>query len=408
VKKLILFLLVSHLFIWPCFFLCGEVLTSSPEKKLLIICDMWEDHIGGVDEVVRQVRTRLAKRSYIVAFMGLEDVSCFDVPFMPGTSSPYPWGIEKQVAKKIRHVRPDYIFIVLHGILSQKAAGYCYKNNVPFTAFYPGRGPECVQKMTGIPMWISRYFINSFLFKASKILVPSHSMHDELIAQGFSSAVAWPHGIDLKNFALPTKEQKDIATQACKLENRTRPFYLYVGRISAEKNMSAFFDVDVPGTKIVVGPEDCGYCLESLQKQYPEIVFAGPQRGRELLNYYHSADVFLFPSKMDSFGLVMLEALASGLPVVGFNTTGPADVVPKGCGVSYLAESDEEFKHCALSAWAALQLDVNQEIPLKCRAYATLFSWDMAMDAFEQNLFQIDPMVLDSIENNELRWRGCC
>jgi glycosyltransferase involved in cell wall biosynthesis len=142
-----------------------------------------------------------------------------------------------------------------------------------------------------------------------------------------------------------------------------------------------------------------GYSIPELQKQHPDIIITGPKRGKDLINYYHSADIFLFTSKNDSFGLVLLEALASGLPIVGFNTYGPRDVVPKGTGVSYLADKDEELQTCAVKAWEDLQngLITHQQ----CRDYAAQFSWDVAVDKLLLSLTQI--MVLPDDEDE-----SCC
>ncbi len=358
--------------------------SSKPNQKLLIICDMWEDGIGGTEEVVKQVRTRLSKKGYKVQLLGLDHISNFKVPFIKGTNSAYPWGIGSKLNKVISNFKPDHILIVWHGIMSQIASAYCHSRRIPFTAFYSARMPECIKAMMGIPVFISRFFINQFLSKASRILVPSSSISEELTQEGFKNVIAWPHGIDLKRFGLPTAKEKKLATKLCDLENKEHPFYLFVGRISKEKNIPAFLNVKLPGTKIVVGPEYCGFNLEKLKEKYPDIVFAGPQYGNDLLNYYRCSDIFLFPSKMDSFGLVMLEALAMGLPIVGFNTTGPKDVVPTGCGVSYLANTDKDLRYCALQAWKDLQK--GKVLPSQCHTYASQFSWDIAIEDLEKNL----------------------
>lgn len=369
------------------------VISSVEPKKLLVICDMYENRIGGCEEVVNQVMKRSRERGHKVELLGLSSVRTFKVPLMRGTVSPYPGdpGIEAAIAKKIRRFKPDHILIVLHGLMSEKAGSYCASHKIPFIAFYPCRAPECAKAMTGIPMWCTRLVVNSFLRKASKVLVPSYSMRDELTKEGFNNIVAWPHGIDATKFTLPTEQEKADAIKECGLQDLPHPFYLYVGRISPEKNMPAFFDADVPGTKICVGPAEGHFDLEALKKSYPHIIFAGPQRGENLLNYYKAADIFLFPSKMDSFGLVMLEALASGLPVVGFDTNGPRDVVPKEhCDVSYLAsvDSDKELKSCAEKAWEDLQHDTT--IPARCHEYAKKFSWENAMNLFDDSLVTIN------------------
>lgn len=328
----------------------------------------------------------------------------FHVPFTADLTSVYPCGIQPKIAQKIEQFRPDYIVITLHGIMSYKASSYCYAHNIPFTAFYPGRLPEIGQAMFGVPLFMSRYFVHRFLNRASATLVPARSLMEELREQGIEHVDVWPHGVDLEKFTLPTLEEKEKATYACGLHDRKRPFYLYVARLSQEKNIDEFLQCPVEGTKILVGPEDSGYSITQLRERYPDIVIAGPQRGKDLINYYHCADAFLFTSTNDSFGLVLLEALAVGLPIVGFDTYGPGDVVPPGCGVSYLARSMEGLAACAIKAWQDLQAGV--VTPQQCRTYVTThFSWDKTIDLLIANLHQIPAAALDQCHEEG---SGCC
>ena len=256
--------------------------------------------------------------------------------------------------------------------------------------------PELIKSLFGFPIRISRYFINSFLAKATNILVPTPSFAQELIAQGLKNVFTWPHGIDTGIFTLPTATEKEIATQACNLQHRERPFYLFVGRITKAKNLKAFLDLDLPGTKILVGEENIGYSLETLKKQYPQAVFPGLKQGQELLNYYQCSDIFVFPSKIDSFGLVLLEALACGLPIVGFNTFGPGDVAPISSGISYLADVNGSLQTQALQAWYDLQNNI--VTPDLCHSYAEQFSWETATDNLLEHLTLIDESLLSNAE----------
>lgn len=372
-KKIFLFLITTITFFR---------LSADAHKKLLIFCEIREKDIGGVEKVVGQLMKRLPERNYTIKLMAATEVPELTSPYVT-----YPWKVSAKIADTIRTFQPDHILVIYHGMMSYQAAFYCAHNNIPFTIFYGWRAPDLLGALTGYPRWMIRCFINQFLSKASNILVPSASLRDELIKENLKNIIVWPHGIDLDTFTLTTQETKKAARKACNLENYPAPFYLYVGRISPEKNIPTFLDAQIPGTKIVVGPALNGLSLKSLRKKYPHIIFPGPQEGKKLLNYYASADIFFFPSKIDTFGLVLLEALATGLPVVGFNTVGPKDVVPQGSGVSYLARSNKGIEKCALEAWNDVQ--ANKVTREQCRAHAQKFSWDAAMDLFEQSLIQI-------------------
>jgi len=381
-KILFRLFLPSLLFMFQAVFVAPMAPQLGAPKKVLIICDMVEDRIGGAETVVRQMVKRLPKKNCLVEFMNLDDVPYFTMPWMKDAHCAVPFLSTRYVAEKITVFKPDHIFIVFQGFLAADAARYCKNNNIPFTGFYSAFAPEVVKKASGLPMCLTRYFSSDpFLSRATNVVVPTASMRDVLNEDGFRHVIAWPHGIDLDQFTVPTAEEKVAATRACCLEGLKRPFYLYVGRVTPIKNLPAFFDITLPGTKIVVGPENDGFSIEKAKKAYPGIIFVGPKKGAELAKYYQAADVFVLPSKLDSFGLVLLEALASGIPVVGFNTFGPMDVVPHGCGVSYLANdlnSLPELQSCALRAWDDVQ---NGAVTSSmCRAHAERFSWDRAMN----------------------------
>jgi len=364
--------------------------TSSPmlrrtitPMRLLIIADIEEEHIGGTEEVIRQIKKRLLLQNCNVRVMDMSELDTIQLPFLHGEPFTKPWGIKKHVAAVFKEFQPDYILIALMGPLSTSAADYCAEHEIPFTAFCSVRLPEISNIVTHIPCWITKYFIvNKFLSQAHHILVPTDSFKRELAIDGFANVTVWPHGIDLGNFPLPTKELKHQLVKALQLEGLPHPFYLYVGHLSKIKNLQAFLDLEVPGTKIVVGDENIGFSLAELKENYPEIIFTGPQRGINLLAYYHCADIFMFPSKNDSFGLVILEALACGLPIV--------------------ANNDEELGLCARWAWRHVQAGVIK--PEDCRRYAARFSWETSIALLLNNLEFINPDIYENLDDT----RYCC
>lgn len=370
--------------------------TDYEGKKVLIIADIHEEHVGGTENVVLEIKKRLIQKGLIVSVIDFSAVPTFQIPGAAGEPCPYPWSIKSDIAALIHQINPNYILIIPLGIMSYKAGAYCYEHHIPFTVFCSVRMPELVNSLFSFPLGISRYFVNGFLAKASNVLVPTLSFEKELRQQGLTNVFTWPHGVDTEKFTLPTEEEKKQATIACNLENKPRPFYLFVGRITKAKNLEAFLNLDIPGTKILVGSEDIGYSLETLKKRFPDAVFPGLKQGKELLSYYQCSDIFVFPSKIDSFGLVLLEALACGLPIVGFDTFGPTDVVPSTSGVSYLANVDDTLQEQAIKAWHDIQN--NRVTPLQCRMYSEQFSWDTATDSLLNRLIAIDTSVLDQAQ----------
>lgn len=357
--------------------------------RVLILGDMWQDPsrvLGGTEAVVQKVITGLTRDGYSVELMGFDDVTTFKVPFIDEAYLVSPFFLQSHIKQKIDSYKPHHIFIPMLGQISYEAASYCDKAKIPFTAFYSVMGAEFMNAQTGTPVWLASYLLRSFLSKATNIVVPSPSAQASaqkiLTDCGITKdVIVWPHGVDTSVFRFPSTDDKVRAIKQCGLEARPHPYYLFVGRVSDEKNIQDFLDADLQGTKIVVGRPGNGRTLEQLQKQYPEIVFAGRQINEALLAYYHASDIFFFPSKLDSFGLVLVEALAAGLPIVGYNIAGTGDVVTQGSGIGYLAEPADGRKaleQCANRAWH----DVGHRIvtPEMCKVYASKFSWENAIN----------------------------
>jgi len=267
----------------------------------------------------------------------------------------------------IREYRPTAIHISTEGPLGIAARKFCVRNKLPFTTAFHTRFPEYVEARTRIPARYTNQIMKWFHKPSKAIMTATKSLRDELREQGFKNVVTWTRGIDTKVFR-PRDEDM--------FASLPRPVFLNVGRVAVEKNIEAFLDLDLPGSKVVVGG---GPQLEQLKKQYPDVLFAGVKEGDELARHYAAADVFVFPSLTDTFGLVLLEALACGVPVAAYPVTGPIDVIgrtPVGC-------LDYDLKHACLEA-----LKIDQA---GCREYALDYSWEACTQLFVENLTPFDP-----------------
>jgi glycosyltransferase involved in cell wall biosynthesis len=267
----------------------------------------------------------------------------------------------KPVFRQIEAAEADAIHIATEGPLGIMARRWCRKNGVPFSTAYHTQFPEYLRARLPVPLRISYRFLRWFHGAARYCLVGTPHLKELLEQRGFTNAVIWTKGVDTELFH-PDKRQKP---------DYPAPVFLYVGRVAVEKNIRAFLDLELPGTKLVVGS---GPSLERLRAEYPETVFTGPKQGEELARTFAAADAFVFPSRTDTFGLVLLEALASGTPVAAFPVTGPIDVI----GDAPVGVLDEDLKAAALGA---LKVD-----RVACRAYAERFSWAASTDQFLEYL----------------------
>ena len=367
-------------------FLFACVSATGTEKKLLIISDVFHA-VGGTEEVISQISRRMMGKDFIVKHISLEDVPTFSIDSKDFRIAS-PIGLQTKLGAIINDYKPTHILIVLLGLSGHYAGIYCYENNMPFTLFMPSRVVDHLKSDYAVPMWLSNAYLKRFLPKATKILVPTQSVADQLTYPNLKNVQAWPHGADTDRFVMYSQKEKNAFIKSSLLSGKERPFYLYVGRLSKPKNIQAFLDLEVPGTKVLVGAESLGYEIESLKKKYPECLFPGPQTGNELVGYFACSDIFVFPCKLDTFGIVQVEALACGLPVVAFDVIGPKDVVPRGCGVSYLCQNQNEFQDAAMQAWADRKSGA--VTPKQCREFAERYSWDQATETLIDSLEPID------------------
>lgn len=273
----------------------------------------------------------------------------------------------RKMARLIEAHQPCAIHIATEGPLGLAGRRYCVKRKLPFTTAYHTRFPEYIHARFRFPLAISYKLIRWFHAPASAVMVATPSIEADLRARGFFNIRRWTRGVDTQLFRPGEKDDS--------LYPWPRPISLYVGRVAVEKNIKAFLDLNPPGTKVVVGD---GPQLEQLKARYPSVKFLGAKHGEELARHYRAADLFVFPSKTDTFGLVLLEALASGLPVAAYPVAGPLDVL----GDAPCARLDDDLNKAALDALAIE--------PGLCRAHALGFAWEVSARQFLANLDPFD------------------
>jgi glycosyltransferase involved in cell wall biosynthesis len=327
--------------------------------KLLLVTDCWKPYVSGYVRTFSTVVDHIRELGHEVDIISPYMFRTVPFPFCP--EFPVPVFVRRKVVRLIEESNPDAIHLGAEGPLGMAARRWCRRNSFPFTTSFTTKQPEYLNKWFGFPISWGYKYMRRFHAPASAVMVSTQSMMRELEGWGFKNLALWSRGVDLELFH---PRPKDFLSDA-------RPISMFVGRVAKEKNIPAFLDLDVSGTKYVVGG---GPMLKSLKKRYPNVKFTGNQSGEELARYYAAADVVVFPSRLDTFGLVLLEALASGTPVAGFPVTGPIDVV----GKSDVDVLDEDL---ADSVRRALEIS-----PERCRAHAETYSWEESTRQFLNNL----------------------
>ena len=269
----------------------------------------------------------------------------------------------RKLAKLMDAFNPDALHIATEGPLGLAARQIARARGWAFTTAFHTRFAEYLQARTKIPTRITYAWLRKFHGAGAGVMVATQSLREELVARGFKNVRAWSRGVDLDAFHPEPRENW----------NFPRPIFVYVGRVAVEKNLRAFLDLDLPGSKLVVGD---GPQRRALEREYPDVHFAGARHGAALAAAYAGADVFVFPSRTDTFGLVVLEALASGLPVAAYPVTGPKDIL--GESQIPVGALNEDLRQAALDA---LKID-----RAACRPHAELYSWSACAARFLDNL----------------------
>ena len=288
--------------------------------RILIVTDAWVPQVNGVVRTLQAVSRELGLLGHEVALVSPDQFASVPCPTYPEIR--LALARRRWVGARIARIAPDAIHIATEGPLGLAARAWCLKRGVPFTTAYHTQFPDYAAKRTRLPAsWFWRY-IRWFHAPAEAVLVSTPTVERMLKAHGLVRTRHWGRGVDLDLF------RPDVAPHPA-LAGLHGPIQLYVGRVAVEKNVEAFLGSGQRGSKVVVGD---GPALEQLRRRYPGALFLGALHGAELASAYAGADVFVFPSRTDTFGLVMVEAMACGLPVAAFPVPGPVDILDPRVG----------------------------------------------------------------------------
>jgi len=330
-------------------------------KKILIITDNLPEQINGVVTTYTNIEACAVLDGYSVVYLTPGHFRYFDCP----KYNEVKIALTRQMGKKIKEIGADYHHIATEGPLGLSARKYFSKHRISYTTAYHTKFPEGLKKLFGVPERFTWGFVRWFHKKASVVLTTTDTMVNELKAHGFKgNVIPWTRGVDRTIFN-PSQRTGTIVNG---------PILVCVSRVSKEKNLEAFFEMPYNGVKIMVGD---GPMLEEYKVTYPDVEFVGAKRGQELAKYFAMADVFVFPSRWETFGLVMIEAMACGTPVAAYPCQGPLDVIDEGI----TGCMREDLK---LAVDAALLLDRTRVL-----AGSQRWTWERAWDIFRDNLISL-------------------
>jgi len=342
------------------------ILSGEDRIKVLIVTDAWAPQVNGVVRTLEMLGNDLRTLGHEVRYVTPEGRITLPMPTYPEIRlSLFP---RASLEKEFRDFAPDAIHIATEGTLGLSARAICIKYGIPFTTSFHTRFPEYVHARFSFISEARVYrFLRWFHGPATTMMVATPSLKAELEGHGFKNLRIWSRGVDVDHFKPNNGERLPYAG----------PIFLYVGRVAVEKNIEAFLKLDLPGTKVIVGD---GPVRASLERKYPDAKFVGPKTGDDLSRAYAGSDVFVFPSKTDTFGLVTLEALASGTPVAAYPVQGPQDVI----GDAPVGALDNDLRAACLKA---LTID-----RAACRDFALSRSWKACTKQFLSNL-AVEPPV---------------
>jgi glycosyltransferase involved in cell wall biosynthesis len=323
--------------------------------KVMIATDAWRPQVNGVVRTLNSLARAAAKLGVDVEFLSPDGFWTFPVPTYPGLRLALPR--RKRIAARIEATRPDAIHIATEGPIGHAMRAYCIRNARPFTTSYTTRFPEYISARSPIPeSWIYNA-LRRFHAAATVTMVATPSLTAELSGRGFTNLGMWTRGVDVDLFRPDRAIDLDFP----------RPIFMTVGRVAVEKNLPAFLSLDLPGTKVIIG---AGPQEAELKRRYPSAKFLGQLDNGILAAHLAAADVFVFPSLTDTFGIVQLEALASSVPIAAFPVTGPKDVI----GNNPIGVLNEDLRAACMQA-----LWISREA---CREFALRYSWENSARQF--------------------------
>jgi glycosyltransferase involved in cell wall biosynthesis len=341
--------------------------------RILIATDAWHPQVNGVVRTLTSLARSAKKLGVTIEFLSPEGFSSFGVPTYPGLRLALP--SRREIARRIVQASPDAIHIATEGTIGMMVRAWCRQHGHSFTTSYTTRFPEYISARSPIPeSWVYAA-LRRFHAAAAVTMVATPSLMTELSKRGFANLGMWTRGVDTDLFS---------PDRAINL-NFPRPIFVSVGRIAVEKNLEAFLSLDLPGTKVIIGegPQEA-----ELRQRFPSAIFLGLLENGTLAAHLAAADVFVFPSRTDTFGVVQLEALACGVPVAAFPVTGPKDVI----GTNPIGALNDDLRAACLEA-----LNISRAA---CRNFALTRSWDTSARQF---IGHMNGIVADNFERSQLR-----
>jgi glycosyltransferase involved in cell wall biosynthesis len=334
--------------------------------KILVATDAWHPQVNGVVRTLTMMAEAASALGAEFDFLTPESFRTIAMPSYRDLRVALPR--RAKIAQAIEASRPDAIHIATEGPIGLVTRRYCIKHGLPFTTSFHTRFPDYVSARAPVPeswVWATlRWFHGA----SRAVMAATPALAEELRSRGFPNVVLWPRGVDTNLF-----HPRDV--DLC----LPKPVFLCVGRVAVEKNLEAFLSLDLPGTKVIVGD---GPARRELEQAYPDAMFLGALQGEALAAVYASADVFVFPSRTDTFGLVLLEALASGLPIAAFPVAGPRDVI----GAAPVGVLSEDLREACLSA-----LGISRQT---CIEFAACHGWEASARAFIEQMPLIEARAL--------------
>jgi len=350
---------------------------GSLPTSIAIVTDAWHPQTNGVVRTLSTTCEVLRGWGHEVTVISPEGYPSIPAPTYPEIrlALTAPGAVGRQLAK----IAPEAVHIATEGPLGFAARRYCLRRKVPFTTAYHTQFPDYLARRTGLPAGAFWPYIRWFHRPAQRIMVATETVRAQLRDQGLTQLTHWSRGVDLSCFfpdAPPLPEYAGIEG----------PILLYVGRVAVEKNIEAFLACPYPGTKVIVGD---GPARASLEAKFPDALFLGKKSGVELAGCYAGADVFVFPSRTDTFGLVMIEALACGTPVAAFPVPGPLDILTGEVGAMSedLTRAIDAARYCDLRA---------------CASYGATYSWENATRQFLAGLVALEEEEAVSLQTPEV------
>ncbi len=327
--------------------------------RIALITDAWSPQVNGVVRTLKRTVQELEGLGHEILLITPELFRTIPMPSYPEIPISIMPG--RKVARMLDSFDPEAVHIATEGSIGWSARRYCLKRKRPYTSAYHTRFPEYVRLRAPIPLSWSYAIMRRFHDSAVQTMVATASLQAELEDKGFNNLVRWSRGVDTERFHM----QSSDALVGIK------PAFLYLGRVAVEKNIEAFLSLDLPGQKYVIGD---GPAMADLQQCFPEVQFLGYLENGTLARTLSAADVMVFPSLTDTFGLVMLEAMACGVPVAALPAPGPVDVIINGVN----GWVDENLRQACINA-----LQVNRD---SCRRFAEQNSWEACTQQFLSNL----------------------